>query len=138
MLRVRKAGPPEPCAPRNSVTDMVRPVVFACLALLVVALPAYAGRSPSLREREAMTAALPQSLRSIPAGCVWLNLTVANAGGYAKVAPVFLNGTKAPCLKYASNGFFILRKQTRWRVIYSGSDLPPCMLHGPRDLSRCS
>jgi hypothetical protein len=116
---------------------MARLVVFACLALLVLALPAYAGRPPSLPEREAITAALPQGLRSSPVGCVWLDVTVANAGGFAKVTPVFLNATKAPCVKYASNGFFILKKQARWRIIYSGSELPSCELHVPRDLSRC-
>jgi hypothetical protein len=116
---------------------MARLVVFAWLALLIVALPAYAGSPPSFPEREAVTAALPQGLRAIPAGCVWLDVTVANAGGYAKVMPVFLNATKAPCMKYASNGFFILKKQARWRIIYSGSDPPGCKLHVPRDLSRC-
>jgi hypothetical protein len=64
-------------------------------------------------------------------------VTVANAGGYAKVLPVFLNATKPPCLTYASNGFVILKKRARWRIIYSGSDLPPCELRIPRDLSRC-
>lgn len=117
---------------------MARLAVLACLALLVVAVPAFAGRPPSFPERESVTAALPQSLRSIPTGCVWLDVTVANAGGYAKVAPVFLNATKAPCVKYASNGFFILKKQARWRIIYEGSELPSCTLHVPRDLSRCS
>jgi hypothetical protein len=120
------------------VSFISRLVAFACVALFVVTLPAYAGRPPSFPQREAITAALPQSLRSIPAGCVWLDVTVANAGGYAKVTPIFLNATKAPCVKYASNGFFILRKQLRWRIVYSGSELPPCKLHVPRDLSRCS
>jgi hypothetical protein len=117
---------------------MARFVVLACLALLVVAVPAFAARPPSFPEREAITAALPQSLRSIPTGCVWLDVTVANAGGYAKAAPIFLNATKAPCVKYASNGFFILKKQrSRWRIMYQGSDPPACKLHVPRDLSRC-
>jgi hypothetical protein len=117
---------------------MARLIVVASLALLVGAVPAYAGRPPSFPEREAIAASLPQSLRSIPVGCVWLDVTVANAGGYAKVAPVFLNATKAPCVKYASNGFFILKKQqARWRIIYQGSDPPVCKQRVPRDLSRC-
>jgi hypothetical protein len=116
---------------------MARLVVFACLGLLVLALPAYAGRPPSLTERAAIAAALPQGLRAVPVGCVWLDVTVANAGGYAKVSPIFLNATNAPCVKYASNGFFILKRQPRWRIIYSGSELPPCKLHVPRNLSRC-
>jgi hypothetical protein len=42
-------------------------------------------------------------------------------------------------VKYASNGFFILKKQrARWRIMYQGSDPPTCKLHVPRDLSRCT
>jgi hypothetical protein len=41
-------------------------------------------------------------------------------------------------VKYASNGFFILKKHlARWRIMYRGSDPPACKLHVPRDLSRC-
>jgi hypothetical protein len=115
-------------------------VAFACFAILATALPAYAARQPTFTEREALTAALPQWIRGYPVGCVWLKMTVANAGGYAKVTPVYLNATKAnaPCAKYASNGFWILKKETGWRLIYSGSELPSCKLYIPRDLSRCS
>jgi hypothetical protein len=109
-----------------------------CLLILVIAAPAYAARQPSPTEREAVTAALPQWLKAYPVGCVWLKLTIANAGGYAKVTPVFLDATKAPCAKYASNGYWILKKQARWRIIYSGSELPSCTLRVPKDLSTCS
>jgi hypothetical protein len=105
--------------------------------MLVAGVSAYAAREPSLAEREAVTASLPHWLQGYPVGCVWLRMTIANAGGYAKVTPVFLNATKAPCAKYASNGYWILKKDAQWRVIYSGSELPACKLHVPRDLSRC-
>jgi len=115
-------------------------VAIVWLLILVAGVPAFAARQPSLAEREAVTAALPHWLQSYPVGCVWLQTTIANAGGYAKVSPVFLNASaaKAPCAKYASNGYWILKKEARWRVIYSGSESPSCKLHVPRDLSRCS
>jgi hypothetical protein len=108
-----------------------------CLLILAFAVPAYAAREPSLAERAAVTAALPQWVRNYPVGCVWLKITVANAGGSAKVTPVYLNASKAPCAKYASNGYWILKKGTHWRVIYNGSELPACTLHVPKDLSPC-
>ena len=107
------------------------------LMALAAGLPADAARQPSLAEREAVTAALPHWIQGYPVGCVWLRTTIANAGGYAKVMPVFLNATSGPCVKYASNGYWILKKQSGWRVIYSGSEPPACSLHVPRDLSRC-
>jgi hypothetical protein len=105
---------------------------------LVAGSPAGAARQPSLAEREAVTAALPHWVQDYPVGCVWLEMTIANAGGYAKVTPVFLNATMAPCVKYASNGYWILKKHAGWRVIYSGSELPACKLRVPRDLSKCA
>jgi hypothetical protein len=113
-------------------------VALACVTIFAVAVPVYAARQPSPTEREAVTVALPQWLKGYPVGCVWLKLTIANAGGYAKVTPVFLDVTKAPCAKYASNGYWILKKQARWRIIYSGSELPSCTLRVPKDLSTCS
>lgn len=110
-------------------------VAFTCLA---VGVPAYAARQPSLSERKGVTAALPQWVRAYPVGCMWLQISVANAGGYAKVTPVFLSPGKAPCTKYVvGNGYWIVKKQVRWRVIYEGSELPFCKLHVPHDLSRC-
>jgi hypothetical protein len=107
-------------------------MVFAIVA------PADASRPPSLTERAAVTAALPQWVRAYPVGCMWLQITVANMGGYAKVTPVYLHPLTAPCSKYlVGNGYWIFKRQTRWREIYEGSELPSCKLHVPRDLSRC-
>jgi len=51
----------------------------------------------------------------------------------------FLDATKrgSRCIRYASDGFFILRRTTRWRIIYNGSDPPPCSMSIPRDLIGC-
>jgi hypothetical protein len=109
------------------------------LIVLAIAAPASAARPPSLAERSAVTAVLPQWIRAYPVGCMWLDITVANGGGYAKVTPVYLHPLKAACAKYTvGNGYWIFKRGTQWREIYEGSELPACKLHIPRDLSRCS
>ena len=37
-------------------------------------------------------------------------------------------------MKYASNGYWLLRKTTRWKIIFNGSERPPCSLGVPLDL----
>jgi hypothetical protein len=119
-----------------------RSLLVACLVLCLVAPLAKAqstARSPTPRERAAITAALPQWLRDYPVGCVWLQITVSSINArYAKVVPKVLNATRQPCVRYASNGVLILWKPSKWRVVYDGSDWPACRLHIPRDLTRCT
>jgi hypothetical protein len=95
---------------------------------------AQAKRPPSLTERAAISLALPAYLRNEPVGCVWLDVSVSSNGKYAIAAPVYLNALHAPCLRYASNGLWILRKTNRWKVIFNGSDPPKCSLGVPKDL----
>jgi hypothetical protein len=112
-------------------------IAAAAVALAVVA-PGLAKRAPTVNERAAITKALPASLRSVPAGCVWLDITVSRSGAFAKVSPVYLNALRQPCVRYASNGDWILRKRLAgWRVVFRGSDAPSCSLRVPRDLSPC-
>jgi hypothetical protein len=94
-------------------------------------------RPPTLKERAAVTAALPSYLRAEPVGCVWLNVALSKNGRWAKVTPVYLSATRMPCLKYAANGRFFLRRTARWKVVFNGSDLPACSLGVPRSLSPC-
>jgi hypothetical protein len=94
-------------------------------------------RRPTFREREALTAALPRWLRRYPIGCVWLEISVSHDGRYAEVGPGVLNAMRPPCLRYASNGYWILEKQTKWRIIFNGSTDPPCSLGVPRELAPC-
>lgn len=115
-----------------------------CLAATAVACLVSGGaaartstRQPSFKERQAITAALPASLRKEPVGCVWLQISVSNNPRFAKVVPEVLNATRPPCLRYAANGIWILKRLTRWKIIFNGSDLPRCSLHIPRDLTRC-
>jgi hypothetical protein len=58
---------------------------------------------------------------------------------YAYAGLEYLNATGAGsrCIRYASNGFFILKKGPTWKVIYNGSDYPSCALKVPRDLTPC-
>jgi hypothetical protein len=91
-------------------------------------------RGPTFREREALTAALPAYDRREPVGCVFLQTLVSSNGRYAQVTPLYLNASRMPCLRYAANGGWILEKTTRWRIIFTGSDPPPCSLHVPLEL----
>lgn len=98
----------------------------------------------------AITSALPKWLRTMPVGCMRLDVHVSNDRRYASVSPM-LNLTERPsvsptvtasddCVAYGSNGFYILRKGAsgRWAVIFNGSVPPPCSLGVPRDLSGCT
>jgi hypothetical protein len=104
------------------------------LAFLVLVGAAQAKRAPSLTERAAITLALPAFLRNEPVGCVWLDVSVSNNEKYAIVAPMYLNATRPPCARYAANGEWILKKTTKWKVIFNGSDPPKCSLGIPKDL----
>ena len=113
-------------------------VAITAVAATALGFPIGAGasRQPTLRERERITSALPSWLKSYPIGCVWLDTTVSNNGRFAQTAPVFLNALHEPCLKYASNGFWILKKVgARWKIVFNGSDAPPCSLGIPEDIA---
>jgi hypothetical protein len=73
----------------------------------------------------------------VPKQCVQFRMTVSNSGRHAKVVPVFLNASKQLCVKYASDGYWLLHKATRWKIIFSGSNPPPCALGIPVDLTKC-
>lgn len=81
------------------------------------------------------------SVRNAPVECVWLKIRISSRdAAYALASAQVLNWKQrgSRCLRYASNGFDVLRKrQGKWRFIYSGSDDPPCALRVPRDLVGC-
>jgi hypothetical protein len=104
--------------------------------VVLMPAPALAARQPTLTERAAITAALPADFKRYPVGCVFLRTAASNNGHYATVTPVILNGLQQPCVKYGSNGHWILRKTTRWKIVFEGSVSPPCSLRVPRDLAR--
>jgi hypothetical protein len=104
------------------------------LLLVVLAPAALAARPPSFAERAAITAALPSFLQREPVGCVWLRITVSTNGKFAIAAPTYLNATTKLCRRYAANGEWILKRTTRWKVVFNGSDPPSCALGIPHDL----
>jgi hypothetical protein len=102
---------------------------------LALAFGASAARPPSNSERASITHALPAWFRSYPVGCVWLIIKVSNNGRYALVSEGVNNPRQDPCVKYAFNGFWVLRRQARqWKVIFTGSAGLPCSLGVPLDL----
>lgn len=101
-----------------------------------------AARQPTRAERQAITNALPKDVRAMPVGCIWVNIRVSTTNPrFASAAPEIMNAVppNTQCLRYASNGYFVLRKGAtgRWVIIYNGSSGPPCSLRIPRDLVRC-
>src|SRR5262245_30704774 len=97
-------------------------------------------RNSTFKEREAITGALPKSLKRVPVGCAYLQIRASSDGRYARVAVWWLNASHEPCGRYASNGpDWILRKNgSRWKVIAhtGGSSVarPRCSLGIPRYL----
>ena len=126
------------CQGSRATGTLSRSVVAIATLVMLMPASALAARQPTLTEREAITAALPTAFKRYPVGCVFLRLAVSNSGRYATVTPVVLNALQQPCLKYASNGYWILRKTTRWKIVFEGSVSPPCSLKVPRDLARCT
>ena len=120
--------------------------VFLCASAAVVAAAlstasaALAARPPTFKEREAITAALPAFMRTTPVECLWLEVRVSSRDRrYAWVGGLYLN-TMTPgsrCLRYGSNGFYVLKKAPHWKIIFNGSVDPPCSLGVPRDLALC-
>jgi hypothetical protein len=114
---------------------------IAIVSLLVIPPAALAARPPTIKEREAITNALPASVRKIPIECLWLDVRISTRDArYAFVGGVYLNASpRGRCLRYAGNGFQIFKKTSgKWRVVYSGSDWPTCRLGIPRDLIPCT
>ena len=129
---------------RRKLRPMITRLLAAAVALAAVAAPATASarRPPSFNERVAIIRALPADLRAYPAGCLQFAVVVSNHGGWATATPEVLIPNPVPendpCLKYAGNGYFVLRKAGRWKVVFVGSDRPACSLGVPRDLTACA
>ena len=117
-------------------------LVVTALVLAVGFASSAAARRPATRvELTALLRALPTSYRAgiakAPAGCITFVARVSASGRYAEVTPRF--SLRARCARYASDGFFLLRRiATGWKTIYNGSDEPPCSLGVPRELIACA
>jgi hypothetical protein len=114
---------------------MLASLVLLCA--LVAAGSATAARQPTTAERAAILRALPAALLKVPVTCRRIRISVARNGRFALASPLFAPTRR--CLRYASNGFYVLRRgPSRWRVVYNGSVPPPCRLGVPFDLTPCS
>ena len=106
---------------------------------LILAGSAAAARGPTLLERTAITRAMPLFVRQYPVGCVSLSMIVSRDGRWARVGADYLiepgYPKSDPCLRYASNGFWILEKFVHWKVVFNGSDAPRCSLGAPKEIS---
>jgi hypothetical protein len=113
---------------------------FAVLSLLM-ATPSFASRAPTVREREQIANSYPAYIRNAPVECVFIDIRISSRDArYARVGVQALNALKphSRCLRYAANGFDILKRERgKWKRIYSGSVEPPCSLKVPRDLILC-
>jgi hypothetical protein len=111
-------------------------LIFGALTL---AGSAGAARAPTLPERTAITRAMPSFVRNYPVGCVSLNVVVSADGRWARVGADYLlepgYPKSDPCLRYASNGYWILEKLVHWKIVFNGSVAPSCSLGAPREIS---
>ena len=108
---------------------------------LGLATSASARRPATAAERAAIVHGLPKSYRTriakALAGCVTLVVRVSANGKFAQVTPRF--SARTACVRYASDGFFLLRRTTAgWKTIFNGSDQPSCDLGVPDDLISCA
>lgn len=112
--------------------------LFVGVVPAVLVSTAVAARPPTHREREAIVRALPAFIRNTPVECLQLVVRVSRNPRYAYVGLEFLNAKPGSrCFRYASDGFFIFKKVPRWKIIYNGSEDPPCSMKIPRDLRPC-
>lgn len=91
----------------------------------VVTTPADARRAPTVAERAEIRGATALALSDAPPACYAAVIYVATVDRRYAYATARWKAT-AKCLPYASNGYFILRRSTHWRVVFSGSEPPAC------------
>jgi hypothetical protein len=126
---------------RTTATRLLAALTATATLASVAAASADARRPPTFNERVAITRALPAEILAYPAGCVRFVIAVSNDGRYARAAPSYLIPHPVPpgdpCVRYASNGYWLLKRTRSWKIVYSGSGGPSCSLGIPRDLERC-
>jgi len=100
-------------------------ITAALVIAAVVSAPAAARRAPTVAERAEIRGAMALALSFAPPVCYGAVIYVSTVDRRYAYATARWK-TIAKCLPYASNGYFILRRSTHWRVVFNGSDAPPC------------
>jgi len=130
---------------RRPLLRLLCPAAVVAPVVLLAAISgsaATATRAPTLKEREAIVAALPKGVRDTPVECLWLIIRVSSLDrNYASVTGAFMNWEKrgSRCLAYTNNGGLMILKKTRrrWKIVFAGTTDPSCKLAVPRDLIGC-
>jgi hypothetical protein len=112
-------------------------MLFAAAVLSFHVGAAHAARPATAAEEHAILKAsgINPDGPGVKSGCV--RPTVRVSGGYAFATFTFRNSSQ--CLRYAFNGSNGLRLiGGNWKQIFVGSDIPPCGLGLPADLTPCA
>jgi hypothetical protein len=120
---------------------MLRAMPGRMLAVGAAALALVAsanGRAPTLVERTDITRTMPAFVRNLPLGCAWLQISISETNpNWALVVAEYLDEPGAqendPCVRYASKGYWILKKTVQWKIVFHGSKPPPCTPGWPKD-----
>ena len=112
--------------------------LLALSVLLLSSLVASAARAPRPAERLAILRTLHARSPgpAMPIDCANYVIRVSQNPLWASVGVKYLTSDPV-CLRYAANpGLTILKRPSavRWKIVYGGSDPPPCSMHVPKDL----
>ena len=112
----------------------------ACAGLsLLLAVPAFASRAPTVREREQITNSYPVYIRNAPVECVFMDIRISSRDAhYALVGVQPLNVISNPkprCLRYVPRHPEAAARKVEARFL--GIRRAAVFAQGPRDLIRC-
>jgi hypothetical protein len=102
-----------------------RAIAVALAIAAVVSASADARRAPTVAERAEIRGATALALSDAPPACYTAIVYVSTVKRSYAYSPARWK-TTAKCLQHASNGFFILRRSTHWRVVFNGCEPPSC------------
>lgn len=134
-LRPQRHGVPWLGSPVRTVFAAMTRSIGVGLVAMGFAASAHAqlSRSPTVSERAAITAVLAPFVRGVPVACRRLDIYVWRR--YALVGTTYPKTLPSLCQRYRFEFAWILKRTTRWRVVYSGTKPPPCSLGIPRAIA---
>lgn len=93
-------------------------------------------RSSSERDKAAILLALPREFR-VPASCAKTDIKISSNPSWARAESIDVyDPAIKKCGRFGGNGYWLLKKSPsgHWRIVFNGSEVPPCSLHAPRDV----